>query len=187
MKKVQWLGILCVLCSGMFLLAGETPTSIYKFKATGIDGNEVDFAQFEGKAILIVNVASQCGATSQYEGLQALSEFFADKGLVVMGFPTNEFGGQEPGTNGEIKAFCSEKYNVTFPMFAKGSVKGADKSALFKYLTTAKNPDMTGDIGWNFEKFLIGKDGKLRRRFPTSTGPYDREFVAAVEKVLGEI
>lgn len=169
----------------MFLFADDSsPKSIYSTKETSIEGKEVDFSQFKGKALLIVNVASQCGATSQYEGLQALSEHFKDKGLVVMGFPSNEFGAQEPDSNEEIKTFCSTEYQVTFPIFAKGSVKGENKSELFKYLTTADNPDKTGEIGWNFEKFLVGKDGKLLRRFPTSTDPYDENFVEAIENAV---
>jgi glutathione peroxidase len=187
MKKFSLIPGLCVLWAGMFLLAEDNKLpSVYQFKETSIEGKEVDFSKYQGKALLIVNVASQCGATSQYEGLQALSEYFKEKGLIVMGFPTNDFGAQEPGTNEEIKQFCTSDYKVTFPMFAKGPVKGERKSDLFKFLTTSPNPDRTGDIGWNFEKFLVGKDGKLKRRFSTSVDPYDKEFVAAIQKELGE-
>lgn len=187
MKKLSsiWLGL--VLSTAMFIIADEKPStvsSVHDCKATDIDGKKVDFSKYKGKVLLIVNVASQCGATSQYEGLQAMSEFFKDKGLVVMGFPTNDFGAQEPGSNEEIKKFCSTEYKVTFPMFAKGPVKGEKQPDLFQFLTTAKNPDREGDIGWNFEKFLVGKDGKLLRRFSTSVEPYDKELVSAVEKAL---
>ena len=188
MKKISSLAILFVLLTGMFLIADEKNrpaiTSVHSCKATDIDGKEFDFSKLKGKALLIVNVASQCGATSQYEGLQALSEFFKDKGLVVLAFPTNDFGAQEPGTNEEIKKFCTSNYSVSFPIFAKGPVKGEKKPPLFEYLTTAENPDKVGDIGWNFEKFLVGKDGKLLRRFSTSITPYDKELVSAIESAL---
>ena len=187
MKKLSLFCLSIVVSSVMFLIADEKPStlsSIHSCAATDIDGNEVKFTKYKGKVLLIVNVASQCGATSQYEGLQAMSEFFKDKGLVVMGFPTNDFGAQEPGSNKEIKTFCTSEYKVTFPMFAKGAVKGEKQPDLFKFLTTAKNPDKEGDIGWNFEKFLVGKDGKLLRRFSTSVDPYDKELVSAVEKAL---
>jgi len=185
MKKITSLQILSVLLGSMFLLtAEEVPPVIHGFKATDIDGKEVDFSSYKGKAILIVNVASQCGATPQYESLQAISEQFKEKGLVVLGFPSNDFGGQEPGTEEEIKNFCATKYKVTFPMFAKIPVKGENKPELFKYLTTAANPDRVGDIRWNFEKFLVGKDGKLQRRFATGVEPSDPKLVEAIEKAV---
>jgi len=160
--------------------------SVLDFKVKDIKGEDVDLSSYKGKVLLIVNVASKCGATPQYDPLQALHSKYAGKGLVVMGFPANNFGGQEPGTEAEIVEFCTSKYSVEFPMFSKVSVKGDDKAPLFDYLTSAKNPDKQGDIGWNFEKFLIGKDGKLIRRFATKTKPDSDEVVAAIEKALAE-
>jgi glutathione peroxidase len=160
--------------------------SVHDFKVKNIKGEDVDLSSYKGKVLLIVNVASKCGATPQYDPLQSIYAKYADKGLVVMGFPANNFGGQEPGTEEEIAEFCTSKYSVAFPMFSKVSVKGDDKAPLFTYLTSAENPDKQGDIGWNFEKFLIGKDGKLIRRFATKTKPDDGEVVAAIEKALAE-
>lgn len=158
--------------------------SVYEFKVKNIEGKDVDLSEYKGKVLLIVNVASKCGATPQYDPLQALYKKYADKGLVVLGFPANNFGGQEPGTDSEIAEFCTSKYSVDFPMFSKVSVKGDDKAPLFSYLTSAENPDKQGDIGWNFEKFLIGKDGKLIRRFATKVDPTNADLVAAIETAL---
>ncbi len=160
--------------------------SVLDFRVSDIEGRETDLSEFKGKVLLIVNVASRCGATPQYDPLQALYAKYSEQGLVVMGFPANNFGGQEPGSNEEISDFCTSKYSVEFPMFSKVSVKGEDKAPLFQYLTSAENPDKTGDISWNFEKFLVGKDGRLIRRFGTRVRPDDAELVAAVEKALGE-
>ncbi len=165
------------------LVAGD---SVYDFKVKNIKGEEVDLSGYKGKVLLIVNVASKCGATPQYDPLQALHAKFADKGFAVLGFPANNFGGQEPGTNEEIAEFCASTYSVEFPMFSKVSVKGDDKAPLFTYLTAAENPDKQGEIGWNFEKFLVGKDGKLIRRFATKVKPDDATVVAAIEKALAE-
>jgi glutathione peroxidase len=173
-----------------FLLSAMLPLSaadsVLDFKVSDIAGKEIDLSEYKDKVLLIVNVASKCGATPQYDPLQALHAKYAEKGLVVMGFPANNFGGQEPGSNEEIAEFCSTKYSVEFPMFSKVSVKGDDKAPLFQYLTAAENPDKQGDIGWNFEKFLVGKDGKLIRRFGTRVRPDDADLVAAVEKALAE-
>ena len=158
--------------------------SVHEFKVKNIEGKDVDLSEYKGKVLLIVNVASKCGATPQYDPLQALYKKYADKGLVVLGFPANNFGGQEPGTDKEIAEFCTSKYSVDFPMFSKVSVKGDDKAPLFTYLTSAENPDKQGDIGWNFEKFLIGKDGKLIRRFATKVDPTNADLVAAIETAL---
>lgn len=158
--------------------------SVHEFAVKDIDGKDVDLSKYKGKALLIVNVASKCGKTPQYANLVALQKSFKKKGLLVLGFPANNYGKQEPGTNGEIKEFCSSKYQVDFPMFAKVSVKGDDQDPLFKFLTTADNPDAKGDIKWNFEKFLIGKDGKLIRRFNSSVVPDSPEVVAAVEAAV---
>lgn len=162
----------------------DSAESIYEFSVTDIEGKTVDLADYRGKVLLIVNVASQCGVTSQYETLQALYEAGKERGLVVMGFPANNYGGQEPGTNKEIAEFCTTEYAVTFPMFSKVSVDGEDQIPLFRYLTSAENPDIEGPIGWNFEKFLVGKDGKLRRRFDSNTDPGDDSVVEAVVEAL---
>ena len=133
--------------------------SLYEFTLKNIDGSDVKLETFRGKVILIVNTASKCGLTPQYEGLQKIYDRFKDKDFVVVGFPANNFLGQEPGTEKEIKEFCTLNYKVTFPMFSKLSVKGADQHPLYSFLTNEKtNPGFSGDITWNFEKFLIGKD-----------------------------
>jgi glutathione peroxidase len=165
------------------LVAADT---VHDFKVKNIKGEDIDLSSYKGKVLLIVNVASKCGATPQYDPLQALHAKYAEKGLVVLGFPANNFGAQEPGTDAEIADFCTSNYSVEFPMFSKVSVKGDDKAPLFTYLTSAENPDKQGDIGWNFEKFLIGKDGKLIRRFATRVQPDDATVVAAIEEALAK-
>lgn len=180
---------LLLLLTAAVLLTGPSVNaedSVHEFKVKNIDGKDVDLSEYKGKVLLIVNVASKCGATPQYDPLQALYQKYENKGLVVMGFPANNFGGQEPGSDKEIAEFCTSKYSVEFPMFSKVSVKGDDKAPLFTYLTAAANPDKQGDIGWNFEKFLIGKDGKLIRRFATKVDPANADLVAAIEKALAE-
>ncbi len=180
---------LTLLLITAMLLGGATlqaEGSVYEFKVKNIEGKDIDLSEYKGKVLLIVNVASRCGATKQYDPLQALYKKYEDKGLVVLGFPANNFGGQEPGSDEEIAEFCSSKYSVDFPMFSKVSVKGDDKAPLFTYLTDAANPDKEGDIGWNFEKFLIGKDGKLVRRFATKVDPANEDLVAAIETAIAE-
>ena len=152
-----------------------TPPSIYTFKVQNIDGQALDLKKYKGKKVLIVNTASTCGYTKQYADLQKLADTYKDK-LVVIGFPANNFGGQEPGENLIIKEFCQKNFGVTFPLAEKSSVKGDDISPLFKHLTTAANPDFTGDIKWNFEKFLIDEDGNLIRRFRSSVTPMSTEI-----------
>ncbi|MEI6255128.1 MAG: glutathione peroxidase [Planctomycetota bacterium] len=149
-----------------------------------IDGTAVDLAKYKGKVVLIVNVASQCGYTGQYAGLQKLSDTYKDKGLVVLGFPANEFGGQEPGTDAEIAKFCSSKYGVTFDMFSKIVVKGPNKAPLYKALTEGATP--AGEVGWNFEKFLIGRDGQIIGRYKSGVGPDAAELTKAVETALAK-
>ena len=155
--------------------------SLFDFHASTIDGQSTDFSSYKGKKILIVNTASECGYTPQYEGLQKLYDTYADR-LVVIAFPANNFGGQEPGTNDQIEAFCKKTYHVTFPIMSKVSVKGDDMDSIFKWLTTAENPDFTGDIKWNFEKFLLDEDGHLIRRFRTKTEPMSEEIRDAISK-----
>ncbi len=150
-----------------------------------LSGDPATLASFAGSTILVVNVASQCGLTPQYEGLQRLYERFADRGLVVAGFPCNQFGAQEPGTSDEIGEFCSVNYGVTFPMFAKIDVNGPDRHPLYGELTeTADAEGKAGDIQWNFEKFLIGPDGKVVARFRPLTEPEAPEVVGAIESSL---
>jgi glutathione peroxidase len=160
-------------------------SSIHEFTLNSIDGQPVPLAQFKGQVVLIVNVASRCGFTPQYAGLEALYEKYKDRGFVVLGFPANNFLWQEPGTNEEIKSFCTLKYHVTFPMFAKVSVKGPDKSPLYQFLTDKKaNPSTGGGIRWNFTKFLVDRNGKVIARFGSSVPPDAPELLAAVEKSL---
>jgi len=151
-------------------------TSIYDFSFTTIDGKEVKMSDFRGKNILIVNTASKCGFTKQYKDLQALHEQYGND-LVIIGFPSDNFGGQEFDSNAEIQDFCERNYGVTFLLSEKIDVKGKDINPLFKFLTTQENPDFTGDIKWNFEKFLIDKDGKLTHRYRSHTNPLDKAIV----------
>src|SRR6266545_2220544 len=140
-------------------------SSVYDFTLNSIDGAATPLSTFKGKVVLLVNVASKCGYTPQYAGLEKLYEKYKDKGLILVGVPANNFGGQEPGSNEEIKTFCSRNYNVTFPMMSKVSVKGSDANPLYQYLTTSANPATAGDIKWNFTKFLVGKNGNVISRF----------------------
>lgn len=161
-----------------------TNESIYDFPLTDIDGNEMTLEAYKGNVLLIVNVASKCGYTPQYEGLQTIYEEFKDDGLVVIGFPANNFRGQEPGSNEDIKQFCRLEYGVEFPMAAKVSVKGGDQAPLFIYLTSLKNQDFDGDIKWNFEKFLIDREGNLIRRFRSSVKPESETLTSAIKSLL---
>ncbi len=156
-------------------------SSVHEFSLTTIDGKPAPLSAYKGKAVLLVNVASKCGYTKQYTGLQALYEKYKDKGLVIVGVPANNFGGQEPGTNEEIAIFCSRNYNVSFPMMSKVSVKGDDMIPLYGYLTQ----NTGGDVKWNFTKFLVDKDGKIVNRFESKVTPESPEMAAAVEKALG--
>ena len=155
------------------------------FKMKTIEGKEVDLEDYEGNVVLIVNTASQCGRTPQYEGLQKLFAKYEKKGFVVLGFPCNQFGSQEPGSEAEIKEFCSTKYNVTFPMFSKVDVNGDDAAPIYKHLTSQDaKPKGKGPVGWNFEKFLIDREGQLVSRFESGTTPEDAELVKAIESEL---
>lgn len=157
------------------------------FEMENIDGKKVALDSYSGKVILVVNVASECGLTDQYEALQGLYEKYKDKGLVVLGFPCNQFGGQEPGTSAEIKSFCTKKYNVTFDMFAKIDVNGDKAAPLYKHLTSLETkPKGPGAIGWNFEKFLIGKDGTVAARFAPNVTPDSAQVVKQIEELLAK-
>lgn len=176
---------ICVLCPGGASAAGAAPASVHDFKMRDIDGKDVKLKKYKGKVLLIVNTASKCGYTPQYEGLQATYSKYNGKGFEVLGFPANNFGGQEPGTEAEIKEFCTAKYKVTFPMFAKISVKGEDQDPLFKFLTSKEtNPEFGGDITWNFNKFLIDRNGKVVARFSSKDKPEGEAVTAAIEKYL---
>jgi glutathione peroxidase len=156
------------------------------FTLKSIDGKDTPLSTYKGKVVLLVNVASKCGNTPQYKPLQALYEEHAKDGLVIVGIPANEFGGQEPGTNDEIKQFCESKYNVTFPMMAKVVVKGNGIDPLYKYLTSKEtNGKFGGDITWNFEKFLISRDGQVVERFAPGVNPNSEKFKASIKKALG--
>ena len=154
--------------------------SVHTFTLKSIDGQPVPLADYRGKTLLIVNVASKCGLTPQYEGLEALYRKYKDRGLVVIGVPANNFGGQEQGTDAEIKSFCKRTYDVSFPMMSKVSVKGADQTPLYQFLTAQTG----GDIQWNFTKFLVGKDGEILARFEPKVTPDAPEIIAAIEKAL---
>jgi glutathione peroxidase len=173
MKPV--LGLLTMLTSSAF-----AASSVHEFTLPSIDGAAAPLSAYKGKVVLIVNVASKCGYTPQYAGLEKLYETYKDRGFVILGFPANNFGAQEPGTNEEIKTFCSRNYNVTFPMYSKISVKGDDKTPLYQYLTGAAG----GEIQWNFTKFLVGADGKVIQRFEPKVTPDSAELTGAVEKAL---
>lgn len=155
------------------------------FTVQTIDQQPRQLSDYRGKVVLIVNVASECGLTPQYQGLEKLHETYADQGLAVLGFPANEFGAQEPGTNDQIKQFCTSKFGVKFDMFSKVVVKGAGQCELYQFLTQpATNPDFAGDISWNFEKFLIDREGKVVARFAPKTEPLAPEVTAAIEAEL---
>ena len=155
------------------------------FKVTDIDGKPVNLADYKGKVVLIVNVASKCGFTKQYADLERLYVADKDKGLVILGFPADNFKNQEPGTDAEIKAFCTAKYNVTFPMMSKVSVKGDDQCPLYKFLTDpATAGPFAGEIGWNFTKFVVDRNGNLTARFASATRPTSAQVTAAVDAAL---
>ncbi len=161
--------------------------AVLNFTMKSLDGNDVNLSKYAGKVILIVNTASRCGYTKQFAGLQALNEKYAAQGLTVLGFPSNDFGGQDPGTDEQIGAFCKKNYGVSFDMFSKVVVKGENKAPFFKYLTdAATNPASPGEIGWNFEKFLIGRDGKIIARYKSKVAPDSSELVQAVEAELAK-
>lgn len=165
--------------------SGEKMNSIYDFTLKDIDHKEVNLGQYRGKVVLVVNVASRCGYTPQYEGLQKIYLRYKDRGFVILGFPANNFMAQEPGTDEEIKTFCSTKYNVTFPIFSKISVKGDDIHPLYKFLTGKEtNPDFGGDIKWNFSKFLVDKNGKIIARFEPKVTPESDPVIQAIENAL---
>jgi glutathione peroxidase len=160
-------------------------SGVLDFTLNSLDGKPAPLAEYRGKVVLIVNVASKCGYTPQYTGLEKIYEKYKDQGFVILGFPANNFGGQEPGTNEEIKTFCSSKYQVTFPMYSKVSVKGADSTPLYQFLTDKQtNPATAGEIKWNFTKFLVDRNGKVIARFEPAITPESADVTGAIEKAL---
>lgn len=162
----------------------EKPMNIYSFKMPSLTGKDVDLSQYKGKVVLVVNTASKCGYTKQYKGLEALHEAKSEEGLAILGFPANNFGGQEPGSNEEIGAFCEKNYGVKFDMFSKISVKGEDKAPLYQYLT--ENAPEKGEVSWNFEKFLIGRNGEIVGRYKSKVAPDSPELLAAIDAELAK-
>ena len=168
-------------------LALAASKSVYDFTLNSIDGQPSPLSSFKGKVVMLVNVASKCGYTPQYSALESTYEKYKDRGLVIVGIPANNFGAQEPGTNEEIKTFCSRKYNVTFPMMAKVSVKGSDQTPLYQFLTDKSlNPSTGGEIKWNFTKFIFDRDGNAVARFEPEVTPDSPQVTAAIEKALGK-
>lgn len=178
MKKILLIATLIVAA----MSSGYAQQSIYSFKVKNIKGENVELSQYKGKVVLIVNTASKCGLTPQYEGLEALYLKYKDKGLVILGFPCNQFMGQEPGTAEEIEKFCSTKYNITFPLFDKIKVNGDDANPLYKYLKETLPREGKNEIKWNFEKFLIDRNGKPVERFLPTNKPTTLE--PSIEKLL---
>jgi glutathione peroxidase len=178
-RQYLLLGVLILMTTATF-----AASNLYNFTLPSIDGKPMPLAEFKGKVILVVNVASQCGYTPQYTALEAVYEKYKDQGFVIVGFPANNFGQQEPGTNEEIKTFCSRKYSVTFPLYSKISVKGDDQTPLYQYLTKDTPASIAGDIKWNFTKFLVDRNGNVVQRFEPKVTPDSPEVILAVEKLL---
>ncbi len=188
--KLTMLGLVvcAVLATGCVAQKKEVPMDgIYGIEVVAITGETIRLGEYKGKVLLIVNTASKCGFTGQYEGLQKLYETHRDQGFVVLGFPSNDFLKQEPGTNEEIASFCKQNHGVTFPMFGKVSVKGKNQHPLYTYLTSRQaNPQFSGRISWNFNKFLISRDGQVVGRFGSRTPPSDEKLAAALQAALQE-
>ena len=192
MRKSLLILTLFIFIGGVFMFVSSTPASnkaksVLDFTMTDIDGKDVKLNKYKGKVFLIVNTASKCGYTPQYEGLEAIYEKYKDQGFYVLGFPANNFGSQEPGSEKEIKEFCESKYKVKFPMFAKISVKGEDQNPLYNFLTSKEtNPKFAGDITWNFNKFLVNQKGEVVARFSSKDTPESAAVTQAIEKYLKE-
>ena len=183
MRKLIFILMLCVACASL----SAEPKSIYDFTMRSIDGDHVSLKNYQSKVVLLVNVASKCGFTPQYAALESVYEKYKDKGLVIVGIPANNFAQQEPGTDEEIKKFCSNKYNVTFPMMSKVSVLGDDKTPLYVFLTGKESdPQFAGDIKWNFTKFLFDRNGNPVARFEPNVTPDSPQVTAAIESALGK-
>jgi glutathione peroxidase len=189
MRAVRTRSVRTIVALGLvMIMAGSAfaASNIYDFTLPSIDGKPMSLADFKGKVVLLVNVASRCGYTPQYSALEALYEKYRDQGFVIIGFPANNFGAQEPGSNEEIKTFCSRKYNVTFPLYSKVSVKGDDQTPLYQYLTRQTDSSIAGEIKWNFTKFLVDRDGRVVQRFESAVTPDSKEVVSAIEKQLSQ-
>jgi glutathione peroxidase len=191
-KKVKENGenMMKALCCLLFCAAAvmAADKSVYDFTLNSIDGQPAPLAAYKGKVVLLVNVASRCGFTPQYTALESIYEKYKSRGFVIVGIPANNFGAQEPGTNQEIKTFCASKYNVTFPMMAKVSVKGEDITPLYQFLIDkTANPQTGGEIQWNFTKFLIGPDGHVTTRFEPEVTPDSQQVTSAIEKALASL
>ncbi len=161
-----------------------TADSVLGFQVKDIDGKPVDLSRYKGKVLLIVNTASQCGYTPQYEGLEQIYKTYKDKGFEILAFPSNDFGAQEPGSDKEIKAFCTDQYSVTFPLFSKIVVKGDGKHPLYQYLTQQTEKKYNGEIPWNFTKFLVNRDGEVVARFQPKDEPTSEKVTGAIEQSL---
>jgi glutathione peroxidase len=185
---VSWLAAsLSALVMASFAFAAVKAGSVLDYKVKDIDGKDVELSQYKGDVLLIVNVASKCGYTPQYKGLEAVYEKYKDKGFKVLGFPANEFGAQEPGTNEEIKTFCTSKYDVKFPMFSKIVVKGSGIHPLYQFLTSKdSDPNFAGDIPWNFTKFLVNRKGEVVARFAPGDKPESDKVTKAIDSALAE-
>ncbi len=173
------IGVLLIMATSLFAGSG-----VYSFTLNSIEGKPAPLADYKGKVVLLVNVASQCGYTPQYSALEAIYEKYKGQGFVILGFPANNFGAQEPGTNEEIKTFCTRKYSVTVPMDSKISVKGDDQAPLYAYLTKETVAGIAGEIKWNFTQFLVDRDGKVVERLESAVTPDSKEVSAAIEKQL---
>lgn len=184
MKKVSLIFTFILFANSSFCQNNNSmEKTIYQFKVKDIDGNIFDFQKLKGKKIMIVNTASKCGLTNQYKGLQKLYDQYKDSGLVIVGFPANNFLWQEPGTDKEISEFCEKNYGVSFPMMSKISVKGSDMHAVYQFLTQAsKNGYKSSSVSWNFQKYLIGTDGKLEKIITPRTAPMSEEVLSWVEE-----
>jgi glutathione peroxidase len=188
--KNLFMNILCSLIPSFLMTntvhaehGSSSGESIYQGTTTSLRGEEVQMSSFKGKVALIVNTASKCGFTGQFEGLEELYNEYKDQGFIVLGFPSNDFGSQEPGSNDDIAEFCKLNYGVTFPMFEKAPVKGEGKQEIYKILTEKSPKDFQGDPGWNFVKFIVDKDGFVRGRFSSMTKPNDKKIKELIESL----
>lgn len=179
--------LLLVIGMSTASFAADAIPPALNFRVRSLEGKEVNLADYRGRVLLVVNVASECGATPQYADLEQLYRRYKERGLVVLGFPCNQFGGQEPGTAEQIRSFCTREYDVTFPMFTKIEVNGENAAPFYQHLTSAATqPKGAGKVAWNFEKFLLARDGRVAARFGTGVEPFDPQLVGMVEKLLAE-
>lgn len=187
MRAWVWPALAVVGALGLFASESRAAESVLDFSMKDIEGKTVDLSKYKGEVVLIVNVASKCGYTPQYADLQKVYEQYKDRGFTILAFPANQFGAQEPGTNAEIKAFCTKNYGVTFPVFSKIVVKGEGIHPLYQYLTSEKtDPKFSGEIPWNFTKFLVDRDGEVIARFKPGDKPTSEPVIEAIEKALRE-